>query len=1046
MKHKLYYILGMIGSICLSQQTGYAFQSKQEQTSAVDTLGQTQKVIIKVKDLASSKLLDSVHVTMGKESKFTNKGIVVFENNADSIIILTKPGYNRLGKKLSSTSQTVYMSRAEEVLESFANNTALIQDEKDLFSGSTLKVSGDQLRNVSTLSLLEGLKFYSPSLFVQSNNSAGGNPNVLPQVSLLGSSNFPFLGGVLNKNSRKGLQINPSAADYKAYHIAANGSPTVLLDGVQVSLQTIQDLDLNRIKNITVLKDAVSTSSFGMTGGNGVIAVETIRPQGRWNISFSEQVQLTTADLSSFKLLSAKEKLAIDQSSGLFDGILAPIYQSRYDRAYDQGINTNWLKIPLRNAIGSKHSLSLNTGNDEVVYGLTASYNDTEGSMKGSNRKILDLGAYFGGRIGALTFNNQFSYLNTNASNSSYGSFDTYMKMNAYWNPFDPYTGKFQKIVEQNTVGGENLSFKNPAFNSTLSTTDKSKYARFSNLTNLNWIIGSGFQLNGMFSIAQQNDENDYFLPPNHTEFADISVENLFKRGLYEYNSSSFTAVQAGGRLQYKNDFNKHHFFANVGQSITQTKSESEGIAVSGFAVDRLADISFGNAYSIAKPISGKINTRYASTFANFGYNYDRRYQLDVTGSLDYYSGLNTATAFGAFGAAWNINEERFFRDITWIDQLKVKGSIGVSGNQDFLSYLNRTTYNYFTDQQYVPSGSGLGTIGKGLGAYLTNYGNKNLKSPQTIKQNIGLDATLFKNRLALNVNVFKHVNRDMILPINAISTTGFQSFSHYENYGEIENTGVEMGVFIKAFESKPHNLKLDIIANAIHRSDKIKRTGSYLFELNDYHNITSDQYTPQPQSRIGYSPFAIWAVPSLGIDAQSGEELFLKKDGTSTTIWDANDKVFAGNLTANWVGTLGFDMTFRQFSLGSYFQLQHGAKVYNQTMSDIENAPIHDNLDGRVLYNGRWTTGKTDAAYKALYHSPTYVTTRLVESDNRIQCSTISFGYTFSQSLAEKLRTKHLGVKLMANNAFEIGGADMQRGLTYPYQRVYSFILNANF
>jgi TonB-linked SusC/RagA family outer membrane protein len=1048
MKQKWYYLLGLIITICLNHRTGFAVQPTIGIAPLkIDTTHRLQTITVKVLDQSSSKLLDSVRVMLGKEAKYTVKGVVVFENTEDSVVVLSKPGYNRLGKKISSSSLIVRMVKTEEMMRGYFVNTALGQNINDVFSGSAVTVTGTALRNVSPLSLVDGLKFYVPALFVVSNNNNGANPNEVPQIRLRGAGNFPFSATIINNNNTtSGLLVAPSAADYIAANITSNSSPVILLDGVQVSVQTVLDIDLNRIKSVTVLKDAAATASYGMRGGNGVISIQTIKPQGRLEISFTEQVQISAANISSFEPLTAKQKLEIEKNSGLFNGVLAPVFQNRYNQAYNNNINTDWLAVPLQNGVGAKHSLALSAGNDDIAYGLNASYNDTEGVMKGSFRKNLDLGAYFGGHFGGFSFNNQFSYLGTDAANSPYGSFNAYVKMNPYWQLNDPYTGKFQKVVEFDALASGDLTYLNPAYNATLSTTDATTYTRYSNLTNLNWLIGSGFQLNGMVSVVKQSDELNYFLSPNHTTFANVTPDNLFTRGMYNYTSNSFMDVQGGIRLQYQNNFGKHQLFANVGQNLSQTSSESEGVSVSGFATDRLADISLGNAYSISKPVSGKIITRYVATFGNFGYSYDGRYQVDLSGSMDYYSGLDKAANFGAVGFSWNVNKEQFLKSVKWIDLLKIKGSLGIAGNQGFLSYLNRTTYNYYTNQQYIPGGSSVGTVGIGLGAYLTGFTNNNLQAPQTYKQDFGLDAAFFNNRLALTFNVFKQSNYRMVLPIASVASTGYQNFSYYDNYGEIENNGVEMSVMATAYKSRNNGLRINIMANAFHATDKITATGPYISNVNNYNNFTASQNMAQPLYVVGQSPYSIWAVPSLGIDAQTGKEIFLKKDGSSSTTWNANDKVFAGNLTPKWLGSLGTDITFRQFSFGAFFNYQYGAKVYNQTMADIENELVDRNFDARVLNPQRWTVGMPNAAYKGLFNSPTYATTRLVQSDNKIQCSSMTLGYKIPKTIAEKINAKNLGVKVMINNAFEIGGADMQRGIYYPFQRNYTFILNANF
>ncbi|UKJ09271.1 TonB-dependent receptor [Solitalea lacus] len=1043
MKQKVYYFLALACLTCLIHQNGYAQNKGAKQTiSNVADTAVARKVTITVKDLATSKLIDSVRVTLGGQANYTINGIVTFENSNDSTVLVFKPGYYRIMKKLTSSMMTVNLIKSDGESNGLVVHAGLNKNSSTSLGGSEITITGNELRRINSINFIDGLKYYVPSLIVSKNNYNGSNPNALPEIKLLGTNSFPYSATAANNNnSVAGVQTNPSAGDFIANNVTSTGAPIILLDGIQVSLQTALDIDLNRIQKVTVLKDAVATASYGMRGGNGVIAIQTEKPKGGdLNVSFTEQLQVATPDVSSFNSLSAKDKFLLEYNAGLYNGKLA-IYKKRINQL-NNNVNTDWLNLPLQNGVGLKHSLALSSGNDDIVYGLTASYNDIQGSMKGSSRKNLDLGAHFGGRFGSFSFNNQFNYLGTNAVNSPYGSLSEYAKMNSYWSPYDAVSGKIQKFVENDTINEAGavkyLNYTNPAYNAMLSTTDAAKYARYSNITNLNWVLGGGFQLNGLASISKQNDEINYFLPPNHTAFANITLDKIFERGLYKYTSNSFTDLQGGASLRYQNDFGRNEIFVNLGENIIQTSSESEGVMVRGFATDRLSDIAFGNAYSSSKPASGKVVTRYASTFGNLTYSYDKRYQIDLSGSFDYHSSLSNPAKFAAAGLAWNVHNEKFLKSAKWIDLLRIKGSLGITGNQYFLSYLNHTTYNYYTDQQYVPAGS---TIGMGLGAYITGVANKNLQAPETYKQDIGVDAAFFNNRLALSLNAYKQRSYRMVLPISSVSSTGYQNFSFYDNYGELENGGFEISAAATVYKSLQNNLSWNVMANTLHATDKLTtNSGPFFDNLNYNNNYNTPQNALQSQYVLGKSPYAIWAVPSLGIDPKTGKEVFVKKDGSTTTTWDANDKVYAGKLTPSWSGSLGTDLTYKQFALGAYFNYQLGAKVYNQTIADIENGNIENNVDGRV------TTLSKPIVLNGLLTAPTFATTRLVEDDDKIQCSSIMLGYTMPKTIAEKIKAKNLGIKLMMNNAFEIGGADMQRGVYYPFQRNYTFTLNANF
>ncbi|HEY2582543.1 MAG TPA: SusC/RagA family TonB-linked outer membrane protein [Mucilaginibacter sp.] len=1046
MKQKVYHLLTLAGLICSIHHSAYAQQpSEKKVTSSVaDTTRHLQKLIVSVRDLLSSRSMDSVRVMINGKSEYTINGVVSFEDvTKNSTISFSKPGYYPLSKKASAEMMIVSLVKSnEDASDASIVNKGVYKTPASMFSGAAITISGNDLRKINPNSFVEALKYYVPSLNVIESNNNGSNPNTLPQINLRGANSIPYPATVANDNkTTSGVQISPSSGDFIAANTTIAGTPVILLDGVQVSLQTAVDIDMTRIQDVTVLRDASATAVYGMRGGNGVIAIQTIRPTGLVNVSITSQVQIASADVSSYHLLNAQQKSALESQVGL-----------NTSSSNNNPANTNWLAVPLNNGVGTKNSIALSSGNNDVNYGLNASYNDIEGSMKGSNRKIADLGAYFGGHFGSFSFNNTFSYLGTNAANSPYGAYSNYVNLNPYWSPYDPATGKMTKILESDVVNGVTTNYTNPAYNATIATTDAAKYSRFSDVTNLNWVIVRGLQLNGMASISRQADELDYFLPPDNTAFANVSVNNIFTRGSYNYTTNSFLDVEGRLSLQYQHNIGKHQFFATIGENVMQTSSEAAQVLVTGFTVDQLADIAFGTGYGNLKPTGNLISTRYASTFGTFAYSYDERFQVDLSGALDYYSGLsNNPNRFGAVGLSWNIKNETFLKNVDWINRLKVRGSAGITGNQYFLSYLNRTTYNYYTDQQYIPGGSNIGTIGTGLGAYLTSYANPNLQAPQTFKQNAGLDAAFFGNRLAVSFDVYKQKTTNLILPDISVPSTGYLNYSSYQNYGGVENNGFEFSAIGTVYRATQNNFSWSIALNGIHNTDKVTSIAPFLDNLNSVNNTTADQTVPQAQYKVGYSPSAIWAVPSLGIDPKTGMEMFQKKDGSVTETWDANDKVFAGNMTPSFAGSFGTDLTFRQFAAGAYFNYQLGAKVYNQTLADMENADLTYNVDSRAASPQRWVPGMTNALYKGLsadglITNPTYVTTRFVENDNKIQSASLTLSYALPKIIAQKILLKSMTLRFIANNAFELGGANMQRGIYYPFQRNYTTSLNANF
>jgi len=379
------------------------------------------KVKITVKDLMDGSALDSVYVTVGVKRGYTdNRGIVELDSiPVGTMAMVSKSGYIAQSKKVKADMQ-IRIGRRD--MQSSANNykNGLFERPIEHFSGAATIVSGNDLRRINPLNFTEALKYYDPSFIVTRDNLNGDDPNVTPSVKIRGSYNFPASATIASQSGTvvTGAQINPSVGDYVASNIANPNQPVVLLNGVQVALQTALDIDINRIEKITILKDAAATSIYGVRGGTGVLLIQTKQPQkGDFRVTYSGQVQVTTPDLSSYSIWNAPEKLQLEHDAGYYNNNPS-LYQDRLYQV-NKGINTNWLDIPTRTGVGSKHSLSIEGGDDDINYGLDFSYNNIEGVMKGSDRKNVNFGGYISTRIKNVVINNYLSYQRSNASNST---------------------------------------------------------------------------------------------------------------------------------------------------------------------------------------------------------------------------------------------------------------------------------------------------------------------------------------------------------------------------------------------------------------------------------------------------------------------------------------------------------------------------------------------------------------------------------------------------------------------------------------------------
>ncbi|MCU7548810.1 SusC/RagA family TonB-linked outer membrane protein [Chitinophagaceae bacterium LB-8] len=1045
-------------SLCLCNKSfagnGFFFQKPAKDSVPQKTIA---KLKISVRDRNDGGALDSVYVSVGNKKGYTDRnGYIEFDSvKAIYPVSFSKSGYYS-DWRTAKPSILLHLSKKEGKSPISTINNGMYERPGEHFSGSATVVSGSELRKISSLSFADALQFYDPSVIVTRDNNYGDNPNITPGIKLKGANHFPASATIEAKPGtiNTGVQVNASSNDFIADQIGNPNQPAFFVNGVQVALRSALDIDINRIQKITILKDAAATAVYGVRGGQGVILIETLRPQeGKLRVSYSGQVQVAEADLSSYQIMSAKEKLAFEMDNGFYAN--APeLYQSRLNQVNKSG-QTDWLKLPLRQAIGSKHLLALDGGSENMSYGLDFSYNDVQGAMKGAFRKTTSFGGYMSSRIKNVEFNNHLTYYNINATQSPYGSFDQYTWQNGYWNPYDTVTGKMTKLLEEVNYLGTKKPFYNPAYNGTLSTKDATDYSRIANTTNIDWNMGHGFKINGLLAYSRQAEQINQFLPPGHTEYADYSPANFFKRGNYFQNNSVFTSTEAALRLHYNKKIGLNQIYVSAGGSAIQTGSEAAGISISGFTSDKLTDIAFGSGYDTKRPTTNKVVTRLASGFGNLTYSYDNRYQAEVSGNADASSqfGNNQQVApHWSAGASWNLHQERFFRTNKVVDLFRLRASIGTTGDYSFLSYLGRTSFNYYTDKQYILAGSTTGTRGIGLGAFLTGFANDSLSAPQTFQQNIGIDAQLLQSRLSIRVDAYRQKTSELILPITSPAYTGFQGFSYYDNLGAIENKGVAFTVNYALIRNTPKSIYWNISVNGLHNENRIAATSNFIDQFNEANNdMEIDQTKPQDRFVVGQSLSGIWAVRSLGIDANTGEELYVKADGSQTSDWNAADKVLIADMTPKWQGTFGTSVIIKNISAGIYFNYQMGAEGYNQTLADkVENASMLYNTDERAA-GGRWKQPRDQAAFKpvsldGLVTSPTYVTSRFVQDNDFVNCSAVSMSYALPQGFAAKIHAQSLRIGLMGNNIFQWQAMKAERGIYYPFQRQYTFSINTTF
>lgn len=900
--------------------------------------------------------------------------------------------------------------------------TGFFTRKKEGFAGSVTTIRQADLQKVSTGNIFTTISTLDAGFKINEDNINGSNPNNIPDFTIRGKGSFQ------------------------------NGStsPLFILDGFEVDAEKIFDMDINRIETITLLKDASATILYGSRAANGVIVIETVAPKaGQLRVTYDFKPTIAFADLTGYDLMNAREKLEYEQLAGLYDNgkTLDETYQAKkeYYKRYQnilEGVNTYWLSQPVQNAFSHAHSLFVEGGSDNVRYGIDVTYNKQNGVIKSSGRDRMGLGFSLIYRIKErITIKNYISYLHTTARNSPYGDFAQYSKLNPYECIYDDSGNLVPLLLNGNP---------NPLYDAELPFRNTVKTQEFREQLNIDWNFGEGFRLRGQLGINKSNSESNHYMSPFSSQYlvsASFNEETglkeylpIEKRGELSLSTGNLMEVAANITLNYNKMFaEKHLLYAGIGGEINTSDKNSNGYILTGFPDDRYSDPAFAIQYKEnTKATSTESLTRSIGFFGNLNYIYDNRYFLDGSVRYDGSSRFGADKKFAPFwsvGTGWNVHNEKFWPAKTKIDLFKFRYSFGVTGNQEFTAYQAKTMFQFQTGRLY---GSIIPSIIKG-------YGNPDLKWQTQYQSNFGVDFGMAKSRFKLTFNYYNKLTKGMLTSITVAPSLGLPSNSYTANLGEIKNIGYELNINGVVIRKTEKDLEWALFFQGANNKNTLVKISNQLKGINDQNN--EDRIIPGAVYEEGQSMTAIKAVRSLGIDPLTGKEIFIKKDGSLTTEWDAEDKVVCGDTEPAFFGNIGTNLYWKGWNLNMVFRYRFGADYYNQTLaSRVEGADPSENADRRVL-NDRWKEPGNHALYKNIKeYTSTYISTRFVQKENMIQLGSLSLSYDIPRSWLQKYHMNTLKLSFYANDLFRLSTIKEERGLSYPFQRSYVFGMNVSF
>jgi TonB-linked SusC/RagA family outer membrane protein len=890
--------------------------------------------------------------------------------------------------------------------------------------------------------------------------------------------------------------------------INSNNDPLFVVDGVVGVANALGILNPNEIQSMDVLKDASATAIYGARGSNGVILITTKRGiAGKTQVEYNSYV--TRGEMNrKFYVLNAEQYMYVYTQA--FMNVKkygsAPNWASLYDASiltaagqsligvttysemkylfeqttqggysiplvgkdgnyYKPRFDSNWEDQIFNPSTSTNHQLNIRGGNERAKFGVFLNYALEDGLLLNSyfNRysgklngdiKVndwLDVSANIGINKNKNR-TNDVSYISGGLARTAV---EAYSILPTKY-PNDPdiygaYAGQWGR--NRDFPAGEDNT--NPVHTSAEVETfaDRSQVTgdvTFIFKINKDLTFKSNFAVDGNF--YKYNNYGGREIARGSQGNANINISNAF----YWQNENYFN---------YNKTFGDHAIAGMLGLSWSRYNWENLNTSNQYFFDDfyKWHNIGIGTATRPA-PSSSDGQNSLNSYFARFNYTYKGKYLLTVTGREDGSSKFGTNSKYGFFPSgslAWRVTEEEFAKNINVLSNLKIRASIGQTGNQEIGSYVTQT---------FIGSGNIVmgGAVTPGL--FPNSVGNADLKWEKTTQYDGGFDLGLFKDRITMTFDYYNKLTEDMLLdvPLPQSTTTG----SVKKNYGTIENKGIEVTIGTHNIKSQDFNWYSDITFSTNKNTIiKLGPTGADI--LRNYWVGGANTILREGESVasfFGLTRLGTYSTEEASLAARygfvPGDVKYLDKNGDGVISF-VSDGDLLGSAFPIWDMNINNTVEYKNFDFSLDIRFSYGAKKENRTNHSSEDRQAMAGGKNSILNAWRpdhqnTMIGQVRPGMGGAYYQ-TYPDTHWIEDVSFIRGEGATLGYTFAKSILNKIGMSKLRVYTTAKNFFvltkytgydpEGSDSDNMDSITpgmdfymYPRPSTYTFGVNVIF
>lgn len=812
-----------------------------------------------------------------------------------------------------------------------------------------------------------------------------------------------------------------------------NGSndPLYVVDGVPVdNLNFLSPMD---IADMQILKDASSAAIYGSRAANGVVLITTKQATAGAKVAANIQVGMSRVSNPIQSLNAAQYKELIDEIRP------GTIPEGTTDR-------TDWFKEVYGTGITQNYQLQVSDGNDRLRYFVSGGYLDERGVLSSAFFRRFNLRSNVESQVRKwLRFGLNMSYSDNTSNNVATGA-----GSNRGGVVLAVVNLPTAATIKNEETGLYNRLFFGQNITNPIEEIENGK----NNKNNENRLIASGnttitfmpeLILKTSFTLDRRNGKETGFTPPSHGTDRD-------DWGYAWDNRSMNTLLVFDNVLTYKKTFaEKHNFEGMGGTSWTNSKWSQSYINGSHFKDGSIHTLNAANKIAWNNTGSNASEWAIMSVFGRLSYNYDSKYLFTANVRADGSSKLHPDHRWGtfpSFSGAWRLSSEDFMKDLTWLDDLKIRGGWGQTGNQSGIgdyAYLQR--YN-ITRQPWFEAGQ---TDAIPL-VTPENLRTADLTWETTSQTNIGLDATLLKNRLTVAMDYYYKYTTDMLMYVT-VPTGSAEASSIVRNEGVMTNRGFEFAVNSRNITGA---FGWDTDFNISFNRNKLKS-----LELQKIYKDaeTTDAFhqTRVVRNEPGRPLGGFWGYISDGVDPETGELMYrdLNEDGRISP----SDQTYIGNPNPLFTYGLTNSFSYKGFRLNIFIQGSVGNDIFNASKGDTQG--MHDLKNQSVEVLKRWRTpGQITDVPKAGFNLQP--SSYFVEDGSYLRIKDISLSYSFKGSILDKAGISRLQPYVTASNLLTFtkysgmdpevnqwGNSGAVQGIdwgTYPHSRTFVFGVNLEF